>query len=812
MKITHRLFGFLYSIALILILLVTAFDVACYADYGFFQKEYEKYGVLNDLSMEMDDVMDVTRHMMDYLRGREESMQIRTTVDGREQDFFNDQDLFHMAEVKDLFLGMFRIRTGAVVVLVLSLLVLFATKADGRTMFRCFQGSLLFFFALIAVLGLAIAVNFSQAFVLFHHLFFDNDLWLFDPATDLMINMLPEGLFMDFAVRILGFFSLLLLLCEGAFFLVRRLCAKRHKKLSSAALILAVFLASLAPAKAAFASPDASAAALTSQTSPGPAKAAFTPSDAGTAALASPARASSGPVSVPSVSPLADDLTTQPGWPQGPEVQADAAILIDARTGNILYAKDIYTAYPPASITKILTALVACEQSNLTDTIVYSANAINSMPLDASKAGFSVDEAVSMRDSLYGLMLKSGNEAAVGIAEHISGSEAAFCERMNERAAQAGATNSNFLNSNGLPNDNHYTTCYDMAMIMRDAVQNDTFLEIASSTSYDALPTNIQPDGYSFSNSHRMMNQNRDEYYEYAVAGKTGYTSKAGNTLVTYAKNGDMELICVILHSLQTQYSDSRTLFEYGFQNFTCYNTAVEDTTYNNNGMGFFSFLSSTFDDSPLSVQLDDCYILLPASVPFSALNSRLEYAQEEDAGSNLLGYVHYEYQGAEVGVTALRLLSRLNDPAAGQTNPEGSSAAGDGSISASEPQTGTDETTGAGDTAGTDDASGAEGNGAAFPGGSADGNGTSFPGGASESQPAPLETASGTESTRKVITINLWSLCGYIFLALLAALVCGLLIHHYSPKQRRVRKAREMRRIYMSGERKKKKKRKELR
>ena len=106
MKITHRLFGFLYSIALILILLVTAFDVACYADYGFFQKEYEKYGVLNDLSMEMDDVMDVTRHMMDYLRGREESMQIRTTVDGREQDFFNDQDLFHMAEVKDLFLGM----------------------------------------------------------------------------------------------------------------------------------------------------------------------------------------------------------------------------------------------------------------------------------------------------------------------------------------------------------------------------------------------------------------------------------------------------------------------------------------------------------------------------------------------------------------------------------------------------------------------------------------------------------------------------------------------------------------------------------
>lgn len=789
MKITHRFFGFLYSFALILILLVTAFDVACYADYGFFQREYEKYGVLEDLSMEMDDVMEVTAHMMDYLRGREESMQIRTTVGGVERDFFNEQDLFHMGEVKGLFLGMFRIRTWAAVVLAVSLAVLWATGAGGRTMFRCFQGSLVFFFALIAALGLAIAVNFSRAFVLFHHLFFDNDLWLFDPATDLMINMLPEGLFMDFAIRILGFFALFLVLCEGAFFLGRRFFAKgRRGSGRAAALVLAVFLASLGPAAPALASPEGAGASAV-------------PAALGAAA----APAAGIPGSALSYGLFFDDLTTQPGWPQGPEVQADAAILIDARTGNILYAKDIYTAYPPASITKILTALVACEQSNLTDTIVYSANAINSMPFDASKVGFSVDEAVSMRDSLYGLMLKSGNEAAVGIAEHISGSEAAFCERMNERAAEAGATNSNFLNSNGLPNDGHYTTCYDMAMIMRDAVHNDTFLEIASTASYEILPTNIEPDGYTFSNSHRMMNQNRDEYYEYAVAGKTGYTSKAGNTLVTYAKNGDMELICVILHSLQTQYSDSRALFEYGFQNFTCYNTALEDTTYNNNGMGFFSFLSSTFDDSPLSVQLDDCYILLPSSVPFSALSSHLEYAEEEDAGSNILGYVHYEYEGVEVGVTALRLITRSGEPADGQENA-GSPTPAPGS---------------SGDGAGTAFPGDAAGGSEAAPGGSSGANetasgagGTVFPGNPAGSQAAPLETAPGStgDSAKKVITINLWDLCGYLFLAALAALVCALLIRHYSPKQRRIRKAREMRRIYMSGERKKKKKRKELR
>lgn len=731
MKILHRCFGFLYSFAIILILLVTAFDVACYSDYDFFRKEYEKYEVLDDLSMEMDDVMEVTAHMMDYLRDRNDSMQIRTTVNGQERDFFNDQDLFHMAEVKVLFLGMFHIRTGAAVVLVLSLIVLFAAKADGRTMFRCFQASLLLFFALIAVLGLAIAVNFSQAFVLFHHIFFDNDLWLFDPATDLMINMLPEGLFMDFSVRILGFFALFLVLFEGGFLLVRRLLSRKRKRTGqAAALFLALCLGSLAAAPPA----------------------------------------------------LADDLTTLPGWPEGPEVQADAAILIDARTGNILYAKDIYTAYPPASITKILTGLIACEEANLTDTVVYSHYAVYSLPYDASKVGFSEDEAVSMKDSLYGLMLKSGNEAAIGIAEHIAGSEEAFCEKMNERAAQAGATNSNFANSNGLPNDSHYTTCYDMAMIMREAVQNDTFLEISSAMSYQIAPTNIQPEGYSFSNSHRMLNRNRDEYYEYAIAGKTGYTSKAGNTLATYAKNGDMELICIILHSLQTQYDDTRALFEYGFNNFTCYNTATEDTTYNDSQMSFFSFLSNTFDESLLSVQLDDCHILLPSSVPFSSLDSRLEYSDADESGSNILGYVHYSYEGVEVGVSALRLISRIDDDASvRQTLPGTPGHAGSSPDAGSRPAPLVTD-------------SGETNPGETLPDGS------------------PMDIRPDSKTEKKIITVNIWHLCGYIFLAVLTVLVAGLLIHHYSPKQRRIRKARQMRRIYISGERKKKKKRRELR
>ncbi len=716
MKAAHKLFGFLSSFAIIFILLVTAFDVACYSDFGFFEKEYEKYGVLDNLNMEMDDVMDVTRHMMDYLRGREDSMQITTTVNGERMEFFNDQDLFHMAEVRDLFLGMFRIRTVSIVILIISLIALFATGGGGRTLFRCFQYSLCIFIGLAAVLGIIVAVNFSEAFVIFHHLFFDNDQWLFDPATDLMINMLPEGLFMDFTVRILGFFVLFLVLLEAVFLLVRRIKKRGLPRLRTASCILL-------------------ALCLFYTAMPGQA--------------------------------LADDLTGLSEWPDGPSVQADAAILMDARTGNILYAKNIDTPYPPASITKIVTALIACEQANLSDTVVYSHNAVYSLPWDSSIVGFSEDEAVSMKDSLYGLMLASGNEAAIGIAEHIAGSSEAFAQMMNDRARQAGATNSNFVNANGLHDENHYTTCRDMALIMKDAIQNDAFLEIASAATYDIGPTNINPDGYHLQTSHRMLLENREEYYEYAVAGKTGYTSNAGNTLVTYAKNGDMELICVILHSVQTHYSDTRTLLDYGFSNFTCYNAAKEDSTYTDSNLNFFSFFSSAFENLPVSVELDDSYITLPSTIPFSSLTSHLEYSEAGEDEDNVLGYVCYEYQGIEVGRAALRLTSVPLADNSGETAGAGGGTAG-------------------GETAGAESQS-------------------------PSTQPYSGETAPAEDSPR-VITINVWHLCGYIFLAVLAFLLIGLFIRYYSPRQRRKRKARRMRRIYTSDEHRRRKKRRELR
>lgn len=202
-KIVHYGAGLILGVALIAALLITSFEIAMYADFDVYRQEYEKYDVLSDLDMTMDDAMDVTRQMMAYLRGEGNTLSVITTVDGREQDFFNEQDRFHMGEVRDLFIGGLNIRTGALVIAVLCVLLLIFTKADLKKVIPAgYQAALAVTAAALLLLGIACAVDFNTVFVKFHHIFFDNDLWIFDPAEDYMIRMLPEGLFFDMVVRI----------------------------------------------------------------------------------------------------------------------------------------------------------------------------------------------------------------------------------------------------------------------------------------------------------------------------------------------------------------------------------------------------------------------------------------------------------------------------------------------------------------------------------------------------------------------------------------------------------------------------------
>ena len=203
MKKLHWCAGIILGFSVIAALLITSFEIAMYSDFDVYRYEYEKYDVLSDLDMNMDDVMYVTHEMMDYLRGKGDTLSVMTTVEGREQDFFNEQDRFHMGEVRDLFIGGLNIRFGACIAAVLCILFLIITRADIKKIIpRSYWIALGITGTAVLFLGIAAVVDFDSVFVQFHHIFFDNDLWIFDPAEDYMIRMLPEGLFYDMVMRI----------------------------------------------------------------------------------------------------------------------------------------------------------------------------------------------------------------------------------------------------------------------------------------------------------------------------------------------------------------------------------------------------------------------------------------------------------------------------------------------------------------------------------------------------------------------------------------------------------------------------------
>ena len=230
MKKLHWCTGIILGFSVIAALLITSFEIAMYADFDVYRQEYEKYDVLSDLDMTMDDVMYVTHEMMDYLRGEGDTLSVMTTVEGQEQDFFNEQDRFHMGEVRDLFIGGLNIRLGACAAAVLCILFLVITRADIK---KIIPGS--YWIALgvtgaaVLMIGIAAVVDFNAVFVQFHHIFFDNDLWICDPAEDYMIRMLPEGLFYDMVMRIGAIFVVSLVVLLVLSFIPK--IAYRRKKL-----------------------------------------------------------------------------------------------------------------------------------------------------------------------------------------------------------------------------------------------------------------------------------------------------------------------------------------------------------------------------------------------------------------------------------------------------------------------------------------------------------------------------------------------------------------------------------------------------
>lgn len=203
MKSVHKILSFAAGIAMLIILLISAFEIGAYSDFAWYEKTYERYDVLTDLEMEMQDVMQVTEEMMAYLRGNRSDLVVNTIVDGEEREFFNDREKAHMVDVQNLFIGGLWVRRGAILLFILTVVALVLTKADWKRLLpKAFLISMGSFIAITLGLGILFMSDFNKYFTLFHEVFFSNDLWLLNPETDLLIRMLPEGFFLDMVIRI----------------------------------------------------------------------------------------------------------------------------------------------------------------------------------------------------------------------------------------------------------------------------------------------------------------------------------------------------------------------------------------------------------------------------------------------------------------------------------------------------------------------------------------------------------------------------------------------------------------------------------
>ncbi len=334
-------------------------------------------------------------------------------------------------------------------------------------------------------------------------------------------------------------------------------------------------------------------------------------------------------------------------WPGAPAVDAECAVLMDADTGAILYSKNPDQQMYPASITKIMTCLLALENSSLDDTVVFSYDAVYKNETDSSHIARDVDEEMTMEETLYAVMLESANECAYAVAEHVGGGDyQTFIDMMNEKAVELGCTNTHFNNANGLPDEEHVTTAHDMALIAREAIKNSEFRKIVGTTFYTIPPTNKHDEPTYLNNHNKMINDYKgsEHLYEYCIGGKTGYTEAAGNTFVGYAEKDGKLLISVILRS-SAMYDDSEALFEYGFSNFTIYNIAQNETRY---GEAAEESGDAIFDQGNAFVELDpDADVILPNGASF--LDTQVEVSYD-NASEDILGTLTYYYDGRDVG------------------------------------------------------------------------------------------------------------------------------------------------------------------
>lgn len=345
-------------------------------------------------------------------------------------------------------------------------------------------------------------------------------------------------------------------------------------------------------------------------------------------------------------------------WPNGPEIGAESAVLMEVETGTILYAKNIDERLYPASITKMMTALLVVENTTMEEVVTFSREAIDNTEWGSSRIGIMKGEELTIEECLYGLLLGSANEVAYGLAEHVGGDLNTFVEMMNQRAQALGCTNTHFINASGLPDENHYVSAHDMALIAKEFFSNDTLCMISGSTSYTISPTNKTDEKRPMENHHKMVSGKKYEY-EGIIGGKTGFTKDARQTLVTCAQKEGMKLICIVMKDESPyQFLDTQELFDYGFNGFSKLKISDYESRYNISSANFFHTNIDIMGSSKSILSLNENgYAIVPKNINFNDARVEVDYnVKIKNAvaklnyfvGDNLIGSTTIDYAGAD--------------------------------------------------------------------------------------------------------------------------------------------------------------------
>lgn len=628
------LLGLICAFSLMIVFLLTSVEAVAYWTPHYYENEYTRYQVADDVHMEMDDLLYVTDEMMAYLRGSRDDLNIDTVVDGTPREFFNAREKAHMADVRNLFLGGLALRRLCLFLAAASVALLALFKVPLKHLLpRMLCAGTVLFLGVTALLAGIISTDFTKYFIIFHKIFFTNDLWQLDPRTDLLINV-PEPFFMDTAARI----GITFCLMTSALFLLCLACILReHRRGKSGAENSGNSGGGSSPGSSIHpAAPDLKTKIAGST---GSKLSLFLIGTLLLSLLAAPMQA-----------------LASTDWPADISIDSDAGIVMDANTGVVLYGKNIHETYSPASITKVLTSLIVLEHCSLDETVTFSESAVYNVESNSSSAGYDTGDTASVKDCLYALLLKSANEAANALAEHVAGSADAFAVLMNEKAAELGCQDSHFANPSGLNNEEHYVSAYDMALITRAAFENPTFAKIVETTYYKLPPNQKNPEGQGISPGNKLVKKNWPQYYRPDVlGGKTGYTSIALNTLVNGARQGDTTLITVILHSNNTQYEDTSRLLDFGFNNFQSVKIADYDQTFSNIGKDLKIADVSTAGGESLSID-PDSRVVLPKTADFSETTTSFDYEITAGAPDGTIACVTYSLGDHKVGQAYLTL------------------------------------------------------------------------------------------------------------------------------------------------------------